>query len=577
MSLRIRLLAAFALLLLPLVGALGWGVRNEMLQQISAQYEHRIDGQILAIQQGLDEESAKIAARLEAFKSEIAQDNRLRLAVVDEIPEYRPYLLDYAGRAMRLMGFSSLQLQDADGRILSSGHFRNAYDSVEPWLPRTLGRAPGGYALYRARTPEGPLVVFARVDSVQVGDGTLYLVGGFSAQRRFLMGLSPDDEVAVSLLYPGGARSTDAGLIDLFAPSDSIGAHADYLVRELRVPFAEPREDGSGRLVEARMMVTHHLGPLDRLRHRLQLWIVGALIMTVAVGLGMAFWLSYRLSRPLHQLAAQTESIDLDRLDIRFPVGRRDEVGVVARFLASMTQSLRASVRRLRDAERRATLGEVARQVNHDVKNGLIPIRNVLRHLSEVARDDPESLPRIYRERQSTLDSSLNYLERLAKNYARLSPEVQVQDCDINSIVSQVASAVAGGEVELETDLDPGAPAVSADPISLRRMVENLLQNAMESVSPPRGRVVLRTARRPEDSMVRVTVEDNGPGIPPEELRRVFDDFYSTRKGGVGLGLSIVRRLAADNNGSVHAESRVGSGSRFHVDLPAAGRQGESP
>ena len=87
-----------------------------------------------------------------------------------------------------------------------------------------------------------------------------------------------------------------------------------------------------------------------------------------------------------------------------------------------MTARLRTSAARLRDAERRAAMGDLARQVNHDIKNGLVPIRNVLRHLDEVARHEPEPLAAMFAERRGTLESSVSYLETLARNYARLSP-----------------------------------------------------------------------------------------------------------------------------------------------------------
>ena len=87
-----------------------------------------------------------------------------------------------------------------------------------------------------------------------------------------------------------------------------------------------------------------------------------------------------------------------------------------------MVSRLRLGASRLREAERRVASGDLARQVNHDVKNGLVPIRNVLRHLDEVARDDPSTLVERYRERRGTLESSVAYLETLARNYARISP-----------------------------------------------------------------------------------------------------------------------------------------------------------
>src|SRR6185436_3855019 len=107
-------------------------------------------------------------------------------------------------------------------------------------------------------------------------------------------------------------------------------------------------------------------------------------------------------------------------------------IGSLSRLLREMTERLRSGTARLREAERRATVGDLARQLNHDIKNGLVPVRNVFRHLAQVARDDPSSLPAVLLERQGTIEAGISYLENLARNYARLSPVLDRQTSDLN-------------------------------------------------------------------------------------------------------------------------------------------------
>src|SRR5262249_3264610 len=147
---------------------------------------------------------------------------------------------------------------------------------------------------------------------------------------------------------------------------------------------------------------------------------------------------------PLAELARKTESIDLDRLDEDFATDRPDEIGALSRLLGAMTARLRQSAARLREAERRATLGDVARQVNHDITTGRAPIRHGLRHLTQVAADDPTALPQVFSERRSTLESSVGYLDALARNYARLTPALLTRPCDLNAVVREVAQLTGG-------------------------------------------------------------------------------------------------------------------------------------
>jgi signal transduction histidine kinase len=239
-----------------------------------------------------------------------------------------------------------------------------------------------------------------------------------------------------------------------------------------------------------------------------------------------------------------------------------------------MTGRLRASSARLREAERRAAVGELSQQVNHDIKNGLAPIRNVLRHLSQVARDEPGQLPGVYEERKGTLESSVEYLDTLARNYARLSPAVQRTACDVNALVTEVLQNVSTDGAIVQTRLSPAVPPALGDSLMIRRILENLVGNAVDSLAGcDGGTVEVSTDSAGEDGdarKVRITVADTGRGMSQRELEQAFDDFYTTKAHGTGLGLSIVRRLILDLNGSLRVRTEPGAGTSFVIELPAA-------
>jgi signal transduction histidine kinase len=282
-------------------------------------------------------------------------------------------------------------------------------------------------------------------------------------------------------------------------------------------------------------------------------------------------WLSSRISRPLADLAAKTAVLDLDRLDVRFG-GGTDEVGSLSRLLGDLVSRLRTSTARVRDAERRATIGDLARQINHDIKNGLIPLRNVIRHLEQVERDEPASLSSVFAERRPTVDASIAYLETLATSYQKLSPGLVRRHCDVNTLIAEVVRAEAGRDrAEFATELQPNLPTVSGDPIALRRIFENLTVNAVESLESKPGRVTVstETIERDGERRIRITVADTGRGMSKEESGRIFTDFYTTKEGGTGLGLSIVRRLVMDLGGALAVESEPGKGTRVIVDIPS--------
>ncbi|MGD8699735.1 MAG: HAMP domain-containing sensor histidine kinase [Gemmatimonadales bacterium] len=578
MTFRARLSLAFAAVALVPVALFALAVRKEVGDRLTAQYQRRVASMVAAIEADLAQEGAYIGRTLGALRDGVLADNRFRRAALGGSPADRGYMLDYAGEVMRLTGLSMLQIQDDSGRILSSGHFRNEYDRLEPALPRLLATTPNRTSLVEARTPDGPFIALAALDTFRLADRRFSLVGGASVERRLLGRLVREAGLGVSLVYPGGVigDSSRPGAADAASDSGDAVAGPDaasLMVEELSLPFVDA---SAGEIRPARFRVTYPLTELHALRRSIDVWFAIAAGLTAVVALFVASWLSGRMSRPLAELARKTSRIDLDRLDVDFRSARKDEIGALSRLLGAMTERLRASAGRIKEAERRATLGELARQVNHDIKNGLMPIRNVFRHLAQVAQGKPEELPRVFNERHGTIDSSIGYLENLASNYARLTPRFEREACDVSAVARQVvaqARTAAGAEVRLEV-ADEHA-TVMGDALALRRILENLVDNALDSLGAGTGTVTVSTrvlASESSQTTVQVIVTDTGVGMNDEQVARVFDDFYTTKEGGTGLGLSIVRRLVMDLNGSIKVESEPGRGSRFVIELPGEGR-----
>jgi signal transduction histidine kinase len=525
------MLLAFAAVVLIPIALLAVGIRQDITRRLSDEYELRVKSVVEVIREDLGIETAAVGQRLASLKEGLLNDQRFRLALAG-LDTYQPYLAAYAGNAMRLTGLSMVQIQDAEGRIISSG-------------------------------PERDLLVLGRREPFAIADQTFTLTGGIAVDQSFLARLARD-QVDVSLQYPGGQLATG-----------STAAADDAAVGELDVPLLRSRPGGTIENVQARLRVTQSKAPLRTILRSADSWFLATAAGTGVTALILAVWLSSRISRPLADLAEKTAVLDLDRLDIHFD-GGNDEVGRLSGLLGELTARLRSSTARVRDAERRATVGDLARQVNHDIKNGLIPLRNVMRHLSEVQRDDPAALPAVYAERRQTMDSSIAYLETLATSYARLSPPANRRPCDLNALIADVASAAQARErVEVETELAGSLPSVIGDPIAFRRILENLVANAVDSLESKPGRVTISTEsiRRDGEPAIRMTVADTGRGMTHEEAGKIFNDFYTTKEGGTGLGLSIVRRLVLDIQGTIGVESTPGRGTRIIIEIPA----GRSP
>jgi len=588
MKFRSRLLLALIPATVIPVAALALLVRAELTVLLRNNYEDRAEALVHAVRTELAQQAAFVRRALAATSSSAADDGRLRRAMLDHDPTERGYLLDYGARAMAMTGLSVLRIQDGEGRILSSGHFRNEYDRVDPGLPAKiseLGLPANGLALTSVRSPDAPLLAIVRTEPLRMAGRDFRLLGGHIVDSEFLGRLAGPYGVQVSLHYNGeivrtGIVSGEAsdpeiaagmppGSAETSASERSDSPGGDEIVRAIAIPYVT----GDGTVGQGEVRITIDLRELRVVQATVDRWLIVVSVAAIVLMALLVTWLSAGVSRPLLELADKTSRLDLDRLNVAFKADRKDEIGSMSRTLGALAGRLRASRATIRDAERRATLGELARQVNHDIRNGLAPIRNVLRHFSQVASEHPSELPRVFQERRETLDASVRYLEELASNYARLSPRTVHQLCNVNDVVRQVAAdAHVAGTPAVQTSLKAGS-RVRADPVALRRVLENLVDNALRSIDAETGSVMVATegvSDRSGASRVRITVRDTGAGMSETELTQAFDDFYTTREGGTGLGLSIVRRLVTDLGGTIRLESEKGEGTLVTIDMPSA-------
>ncbi|MEO8201573.1 MAG: HAMP domain-containing protein, partial [Gemmatimonadota bacterium] len=349
MSFRTRLVLAFGLVALVPLTVLVVGVRREMTARLNRQAVSRVDAQADLLRNNLARLHQATRDRLRRYSQELAGSNQFRLAMMAGDTGARRWLIDWAVSAMEASQFGMLQVQDSAGMILSSGHFRNQFGRVdrvfEPWAERSAANG----VLIDATTPDGHIRVLAAMDSFQFA-GRRYLVTGGPPFDLAQVIATDDPEVSATLAL-GDAAS---------------GPATDPVLARITLPYLAQLDSTSPDA--ATIVVTRLPDPMLALRRSVDRWFLAAIVIVVSLSLALAIGIAARVSRPLQELAAKTEKVDLDRLEQDFATDRNDEIGTLSRLLGGMTTRLRASTERIRDAERRAVTGDLARQVNHDIK-----------------------------------------------------------------------------------------------------------------------------------------------------------------------------------------------------------------
>lgn len=305
--------------------------------------------------------------------------------------------------------------------------------------------------------------------------------------------------------------------------------------------------------------------------------LLAAYLLTLVLVLVGGIVAARNLAHPLDELAAGTRRVAAGELDLELPGEGSDELGQLVRAFNAMTRDLRAATERAARAEREGAWRRMARQVAHEIKNPLTPMRLMVQQLeADVARDPSTAREAIRRTAQVIL-KQIQGLDRIAgdfANFARL-PQRDLVAVDVVQLLREVEVLHSGARaegVEVRSEIPADLPRVRWDEQELRRVLLNVVGNALEAVGPG-GRVEIRAraeARGPAAG-VRIDVSDTGPGIAPADLPRLFEPHFSTKTAGTGLGLAIVRGILDDMGGRIEVHSRPGEGATFRLWWPADG------
>ena len=307
----------------------------------------------------------------------------------------------------------------------------------------------------------------------------------------------------------------------------------------------------------------------DLERHRRDRWPIpfwgfGAILLAAGVS---GVFVSRRIVRPLHELTDATRAVASGKLDHRVPVRSQDELGMLAESFNSMSRQLAESEQRKR---------QMTQDVVHDLAQPIV----VIRGLAEAMRDGAipatnENLDTIFQEagRMEGLVRGLHVLEQLDSGRLQLSREPLAPADLVDRLMRMYTGQAQGAGVSLTARIDPELPVLAADAERLIQALGNIVVNALAHA--PAGSVIGIRAHTAPDGGVELSVTDGGPGVPKEDLTRIFERFHRVDKArtrtdgnGSGIGLAIVRSLVEAHGGTVSAVNVEPTGLRVSVWLP---------
>ncbi len=297
--------------------------------------------------------------------------------------------------------------------------------------------------------------------------------------------------------------------------------------------------------------------------------LFGIYAVVLTLVLVMTTLLANRIAAPLQRLTALTRDVAAGDLQIAARLPRAEgEIGDLVHAFENMILDLRASRDNLVQAERELAWKEMARQVAHEIKNPLTPMRLSIQHLRQTYRDRAPDFGEILDQVTRTVIEQIDTLSRIASEFSSFArmPRRILEACDVREVVTAAVQLFEQDDrVIFEVTTDDDLPSLSADKEELRRAFINIIRNGVQAMNGA-GRMVIIVKRG--TGMVRISFRDTGAGIPDELKSRLFQPNFSTKTDGMGLGLAIVKKTVDDLGGSVRIESEIGKGTTVVMNLP---------
>jgi two-component system nitrogen regulation sensor histidine kinase NtrY len=299
--------------------------------------------------------------------------------------------------------------------------------------------------------------------------------------------------------------------------------------------------------------------------------VVNIYLILLLVILGASVFLADRITQPLRVIQSRIAQVSLSAKNEMIRYDRSDEIKGLVEEYNYMVQELERSAELLAQSERESAWREMAKQIAHEIKNPLTPMKLNVQHLQRTTgqgEHDPEMIERI----SATLIEQIDSLSAIANEFSDFAKMPSAKSARIN-LVSKLKNLLQLFEtsVKARIRLDLGSHKkvlVFADKEQLMRVFINLVKNGLQSIPEGRAGIINITLEVEDEQLARVTISDNGKGIPEEIRDRLFQPNFTTKSAGMGMGLAISNNIVKSMGGKIWYETIIQKGTTFHVELP---------
>ncbi|HUZ58933.1 MAG TPA: ATP-binding protein [Hanamia sp.] len=284
----------------------------------------------------------------------------------------------------------------------------------------------------------------------------------------------------------------------------------------------------------------------------------------------IALFVTNRITRSFSLISDRMKKVNLATGNEEIVWKRKDEIGDLVKEYNKMVKKLDVSAQMLAKSEREGAWREMARQVAHEIKNPLTPMKLNLQYLQMAIDNNSPDVKNISLYVASILLEQIEHLSQIAGDFAQFAKigNTKNQIFDINQMLeNSITLYSTNDEIQIDSDLYPNEIFVEADRTQINRVFNNLLQNAVQSV-PDYRQVLINVKSQLNDHKVMISIKDNGNGIQANMISKIFTPNFTTKTSGTGLGLAMCKGIVEKLNGKIWFETKEGEWTCFFVELP---------
>jgi len=285
----------------------------------------------------------------------------------------------------------------------------------------------------------------------------------------------------------------------------------------------------------------------------------------------LAFIISNQITRPLRMLQDKFKAVQLGKKHQEILYEKKDEIGHLVKEYNLMVTKLEENVLQLAESERESAWREMAKQIAHEIKNPLTPMKLSVQLLQRSWKDNKEDFSKRLENVSLTLIEQIDTLSSIASEFSAFAkmPKPQDEEVDISAKLRTVIQLFENTkDVTLNTNFHGNdSVKIIADKEQLSRVFINILKNGIQSIPEGvKGTIFIEVTTYGNN--VKVTIEDNGSGISDDKKDKLFKPSFTTKTKGMGMGLAIVKNIINNANGEIWFESELGKGTKFFVEFP---------